>query len=56
MSQKDWHKFFNLLEMIVEMDKPTVSDKIQVVRDAAAECGDDAETNLDEFTSWDFDR
>lgn len=53
MTRKEWETFFELIEKIVDMPM-AVSDKIQAVKEAAIECGESAEMNFDEFTSWDF--
>ena len=53
MSEKDWEKFFDLLQKIV--DEPlAVCDKVENCKKAAEENGESAEQNLEEFLSWDF--
>jgi hypothetical protein len=61
MTEKEWKMFFGLLEKVVNTDRPTVADKIATVKRAAvlvdsSEPGIEAEMNLEEFVSWDFER
>lgn len=54
MTAKDWERFFDYLDRIVNADLPTVDDKIQMVKEQAEEHHNGQE-NLEEFTSWIFE-
>lgn len=50
MNEKKWEKFFYLLNDIVNMSGMSFGEKVQAVKNAAAEHG--AEGNLAEFVAW----
>lgn len=54
MTAKDWQKFFDYLERIVDAPM-SVAEKIEAVKEAAEDVGGNADMNVEEFTAWLFE-
>ncbi len=54
MTEKEWTKFFELLEKVVELPNMSVGEKIAEVKAQAETYGEAAEMCLEEFTAWNF--
>lgn len=50
MSDKEWERFFDLMEKIVNHDGLAANEKASAVRAKAVETGN--ETSFEEFTGW----
>lgn len=53
LTKQEWDKFFYLLDKIVNEEK-SVDEKIEQILIAAKNDGEGADTDLEEFLSWDF--
>ena len=54
MTEREWEKFFDLIEKIVELRDMSVNEKCAEVVKQAKERGGSADMNFEEFTAWDF--
>ncbi len=55
MNDRDWKKFFDYIEKIVNARGLTANEKAALVMQKASDQGGSALVDFEEFCAWDFD-